>query len=108
MELLTAGQLLTRLAGNFPDKVRAAHEKTVRYSPKPEADVLTILERTAGKYAADAIREVAMDSKPPASRTIKPSAPATPTPGPSVGWPTDVSLPSRAGACQGCVPPRYG
>jgi predicted nucleic acid-binding protein len=71
IELLTAGQLLTRLADGFPDKMRAAHEKTVRYSPKPEADVLTVLERTAGKYAADAIRKVAMDSKPPASPSSK-------------------------------------
>jgi predicted nucleic acid-binding protein len=65
MELLTTGQLLIRLADRFPDKMRAAHEKTVRYSPKPEADILSTLERTAGKYAADAIREVAPDSMPP-------------------------------------------
>jgi hypothetical protein len=63
--------LLTRLADGFPDKMQAAHEKTVRYSPKTEADVLTILERTAGKYAADAIRKVAMNSKPPASPSSK-------------------------------------
>jgi predicted nucleic acid-binding protein len=37
IELLTAGQLLIRLADSFPDKMRAAHEKTVRYSPKPES-----------------------------------------------------------------------
>lgn len=60
IELLTAGQLLTRLAEDFPDKMRAAHEKTVRYSPKPEAAVLATLEVTAGKYAADAIRKVAL------------------------------------------------
>ena len=60
IELLTAGQLLTRLAEDFPDKMRAAHEKTVRYSPKPEAAILVILEVTAGKYAADAIRKVAL------------------------------------------------
>jgi hypothetical protein len=47
IELLTAGQLLIRLADRFPDKMRAAHDKTVRYSPKPEADILTTLERTA-------------------------------------------------------------
>jgi len=40
--------------------MRAAHEKTVRYSPKPEAAVLATLEVTAGKYAADAIRKVAL------------------------------------------------
>jgi hypothetical protein len=59
IELLTAGQLQVRLAEGFPDKMRAAHEKTVRYSPKPEADILATLEVTAGKYAADTIRKVA-------------------------------------------------
>jgi predicted nucleic acid-binding protein len=65
IELLTAGQLLIRLADDFPDKVRAAHEKTVRYSPKPETAVLATLEATADKYAADAIRKVAADSTHP-------------------------------------------
>ncbi|HET9080587.1 MAG TPA: PIN domain-containing protein [Trebonia sp.] len=60
IELLTAGQLLTRLAEDFPDKMRAAHEKTVRYSPRPETAILVTLEVTAGKYAADAIRKVAL------------------------------------------------
>ena len=62
IELLTAGQLLIRLADAFPDKMRAAHEKTVRFSPKPEADILVILEAIAGKSAADAIRKVTADS----------------------------------------------
>jgi predicted nucleic acid-binding protein len=62
IELLTAGQLLIRLADVFPDKMRAAHEKTVRYSPKPETDILVTLEAIAGKSAADAIRKVAADS----------------------------------------------
>ena len=65
IELLTAGQLLTRLAEVFPDKMRAAHEKTVRYSPKPEAAILATLEATAGKYAADAIRKAAEGGVPP-------------------------------------------
>jgi predicted nucleic acid-binding protein len=60
IELLTAGQLLTRLADHFPDKMRAAHEKTVHYSPKSEAAILATLEVTAGKYAADAIRKIAL------------------------------------------------
>lgn len=66
MELLTAGELelLTRLAESFPDKMRAAHAKSVRYSPKPEADILATLERTADKYAADAIRKITTDSTP--------------------------------------------
>lgn len=68
MELLTAGELLIRLAESFPDKMRAAHRKTVRYSPKPEPDILTTLERTAGKYAADAIRKITMDTMPPDGR----------------------------------------
>jgi len=68
MELLTAGELLIRLAESFPDKIRAAHQKTVRYSPKPEADVLATLERTTGKYTADAIRKIVMDSAPPGIR----------------------------------------
>jgi hypothetical protein len=71
IELLTAGELLIRLADRFPDKMRTAHEKTVRYSPKPETDILTTLERTAGKYAADAIRKVASDSMPPATPSSK-------------------------------------
>lgn len=71
IELLTAGQLLIRLADGFPDKMRAAHEKTVRYSPKPEADILATLEATAGKYAADAIRKVAADRVSPASSPSK-------------------------------------
>jgi len=49
----------------FPDKMRAAHKKTVRYSPKPEAAILTTLEAAAGKYAADAIRKAAEGSVPP-------------------------------------------
>jgi predicted nucleic acid-binding protein len=65
IELLTAGQLLIRLADGFPDKIRAAHEKTVRYSPKPEADILATLEVTVGKYAADAIRQAAAGSAHP-------------------------------------------
>ena len=65
IELLTAGQLLIRLADRFPDKMRAAHEKTVRYSPKPEAAILATLEVTAGKYAADAIRKAAEGRVPP-------------------------------------------
>jgi predicted nucleic acid-binding protein len=64
IELLTAGQLLVRLADAFPDKMRAAHEKTVRYSPKPEASILVTLEMIVGKPAADAIRKIAVDGGP--------------------------------------------
>jgi len=65
IELLTAGQLLIRLADAFPDKMQAAHEKTVRFSPKPETDILVTLEAIAGKSAADAIRKVTADSASP-------------------------------------------
>ena len=71
IELLTAGQLLIRLADGFPDKMRATHEKTVRYSPKPETAILATLEATAGKYAADAIRKAAADSAPPETPSTK-------------------------------------
>ena len=59
IELLDGGQLLSRLAGDFPDKMRMAHAKTVRYSPKPEADVLATLEGIVGATTADAIRRFA-------------------------------------------------
>jgi predicted nucleic acid-binding protein len=78
IELLTAGQLLIRLADDFPDKMRAAHEKTVRYSPKPEADILATLEVTAGKYAADAIRKAAAGSAHPGMRDVSHSGPTRP------------------------------
>jgi hypothetical protein len=71
MELLTADQLLVRLADAFPDKMRVAHEKTVRYSPKPETAILATLEATAGKYAADAIRKVTADGPPPGTPSSK-------------------------------------
>jgi hypothetical protein len=71
MELLTAGQLLVRLADGFPDKMRAAHEKTVRYSPRPETAILATLETIAGKYAADEIRKVAAESAPPETMSTK-------------------------------------
>ena len=65
MELLTAGELLIRLAGSFPDKMRAAHAKTVRFSPKPEAGILATLESIVGTYAADAIRKIVTGGTPP-------------------------------------------
>lgn len=58
LELLTAGPLLVRLADQFPDQLRAAHEKTLRYSPKPEADILDTLTRAAGPDATQAIRRL--------------------------------------------------
>lgn len=34
IQLMTAGELLVRLAEQFPDEMRAAHAATLRYSPK--------------------------------------------------------------------------
>lgn len=58
IELLTAGELLVRLAEQFPDKMQAAHELTVSYSPKSATDVLATLEVIVGDHAVDAIRKV--------------------------------------------------
>ena len=65
IELLTSGQLLIRLADAFPDKMRAAHERTVRYSLKPQSAILVTLEAVVGKPAADAIRNLAANSASP-------------------------------------------
>lgn len=56
IELMRAGELLLPLAGEHPDKVRTAHEATVRYSHKAEADVLATLEAIIGKDAAEILR----------------------------------------------------
>ncbi len=66
IELLTAGELLGRLAISFPDQIRAAHDLTVRYSPRTEAQVLTTLEGIIGTAAADSIR--ALTAPPEASQ----------------------------------------
>jgi predicted nucleic acid-binding protein len=56
--LRNAGELLTHLTEKFPDKVRAAHEQTVRRSPKSGVEVLATLERIAGGDAVAAIRDI--------------------------------------------------
>ncbi|MFZ2503874.1 MAG: PIN domain-containing protein [Nocardioides sp.] len=58
IELLGAGDLLVRLAVHFPDELRAAHARALRYSPKSEADILATLKRCAGTSSVDAIRRV--------------------------------------------------
>lgn len=58
IELLTPGEFLTRLARLFPDKVRAAHESTVRNSTKSATEVLATLEAIVGKCAADTVRRL--------------------------------------------------
>ena len=39
IELLNAGELLTRLAEHFPEKTPAAHQQAVRTSRTPEAEI---------------------------------------------------------------------
>ena len=56
IELLNSGELLVRLAEQFPDRIRAAHTRTLQFSPKSEEDLLATLERSAGPAAAEAIR----------------------------------------------------
>ena len=51
IELLTAGQLLIRLVERFPDKMRAAHEKTVRYSLPTSKTVTPRLTWTPREHA---------------------------------------------------------
>jgi predicted nucleic acid-binding protein len=65
IELMDAGELLLRLAARFRDKVRRAHDKAVRYSPKPEAELLATLERIVGTAAANAVRSLLEPSFPP-------------------------------------------
>jgi predicted nucleic acid-binding protein len=61
IELLNAGELLTRLARSFPDQMRGAHEKTVYYSPKPEPEVLATLEKIVGTTTAAVVRRMLID-----------------------------------------------
>lgn len=58
IELLSGGDLIIRLAEQFPDKLRTAHAKTLQFSPKSEAEVLATLEQSAGSAAAEAVRHV--------------------------------------------------
>jgi len=65
IELMDAGELLLRLAERFPDKVRRAHDKVVRYSPKPQAELLATLEGIVGKDATNAVRSLLEPASPP-------------------------------------------
>jgi predicted nucleic acid-binding protein len=56
IELLTASELLVRLVEQWPDRMRAAHEMTVRHSPKSETEVVATLEAIVGKDATDVLR----------------------------------------------------
>lgn len=57
--LLDSADLLTRVADTFPDKVRAAHQQTVRLSRKSEAEILATLGSILGEPVADTIRALA-------------------------------------------------
>jgi predicted nucleic acid-binding protein len=65
IDLMDAGELLLILAERFPDKVRRAHDKVVRYSPKPQAELLATLEGIVGKDAANAVRSLLEPASPP-------------------------------------------
>lgn len=67
IELMTSGELLVRLMEQFPDRMRVAHEMSVRYSPKTEIEVLATLEAIVGKLATDAIRTLAKGADSPRS-----------------------------------------
>lgn len=56
IELIGSGDLVVRLAESMPAKVRSAHEMTLKYSKKDEADLLATLARCAGDRAAAAVR----------------------------------------------------
>ena len=58
LELLSAGELLVRLVEQFPDRIRAAHAMTLRYSTKSEVEILIALERSVGPVPVDAVRRV--------------------------------------------------
>ena len=61
IELLNAGELLTRLAEHFPEKTQAAHQQAVRTSRKPEAEILSTLESIVGESVTDTVRALATD-----------------------------------------------
>lgn len=58
IELIDSATLLTRIAREQPDKLRAAHRLTVDRSPKAEEAILATLERAIGAEAAAVVRAV--------------------------------------------------
>ncbi|MFT4216663.1 MAG: PIN domain-containing protein [Micropruina sp.] len=58
IELMNAGQLLTRLSETHPDKILQAHQKTIRNSSRSEAEILTTLEKIVGNAVANRIRSL--------------------------------------------------
>jgi len=61
--LLDSATLLARLAESFPDKLLAAHRRTVELSRRSEADVLTTLGKIAGESIVATIRALAAGSR---------------------------------------------
>ena len=58
IEVLRAGDLLTRIAVAAPDALQWAHRVTVANSPKTESAILATLGRAVGQSAALAVRAV--------------------------------------------------
>lgn len=58
IELLTAADLLVRLASDYPEELKKAHAMTIAASPKPEDAILDTLQNQIGKRAADKVRAV--------------------------------------------------
>lgn len=65
IDLMDAGELLLVLTERFPDKVRSANDKVVRYSQKPQAELLATLESIVGKDAANLVRSLLEPASPP-------------------------------------------
>jgi predicted nucleic acid-binding protein len=59
--LLDSAALLRRFVATFPDKILAAHQQTIRFSPKSEVEILATLGTIVGQSVADAIRALASD-----------------------------------------------
>ena len=49
------------MAEPHPNQLRAAHDKTVRYSPKPEAEIRATLGKIIGIRAAETVRRATAD-----------------------------------------------
>ncbi|MBK7822181.1 MAG: hypothetical protein IPJ61_14285 [Tessaracoccus sp.] len=62
IEVVGAGDLLVRLAEQYPEQVRAAHMRTLLGSPKTEVGVLDTLRRAAGTKAYDAVSHLSLSS----------------------------------------------
>jgi len=75
IELIDSAGLLARLVERFPDQMRAVHEAAVRYSPKPEAEVLATVEAIIGPEVTAALRSIVADGDSGPEPTDEPVAP---------------------------------